>query len=359
MRPARRAAAAPAIASSSSRGPHTGQAIGCAWKRRSCTLDVLRGAVGAHREPPHGRAAAVVRDVLDDRVPRPAVRAVDERVAVPAVGGIEQLGLTLGAGREIGQHAGALRLRRVARDDLEALVTQGREPRRFARQHHGRGWPLELDPLLEAIHHRLGAFDLDDQPRRRVHDRAAQAELAGQPVHERPEPHALHRAVKADPDPRDAGVARDPRGHGLDGPGHLRRDDPADVELPALNPVDAQPRRRAIERPRQPDRLADAHAMRGRPARPLRRHLVVVPHRDRAGVPAADHRVHDDDVVARLPGVEERGGFARVDAPGPHAARHQHARAVVAPIGIPAADDPHVRSISSFRKWVAHEMHGS
>ena len=47
----------PASASSSSRGPHTGQAFGCAWKRRSCRVLVLRGQSAHIANAAHGRAA--------------------------------------------------------------------------------------------------------------------------------------------------------------------------------------------------------------------------------------------------------------------------------------------------------------
>ncbi len=52
---------------------------------------VLGGAVGAQRERPHRRPGAVVRQLLDDRRARPAVRAVRERVAVAPVGRVGEL----------------------------------------------------------------------------------------------------------------------------------------------------------------------------------------------------------------------------------------------------------------------------
>ena len=70
---------------------------------------VFGAAGGAHRETPHRGAGAVVGQVLDDAVARAAVRAVDERIAVAAVGGIEQLAQAVVAGGEVGQHRGAAR----------------------------------------------------------------------------------------------------------------------------------------------------------------------------------------------------------------------------------------------------------
>src|SRR5438046_2949869 len=53
---------------------------------------VLRAAGAAHLETVHGRERAVVWDAAHDREARPAVGAVDERVAVAPVVGVEELG---------------------------------------------------------------------------------------------------------------------------------------------------------------------------------------------------------------------------------------------------------------------------
>ena len=54
---------------------------------------VVLGPAGARTlEARHRRQRPVVGDAAHDREPRPAVRAVDERVAVAAVGGVEELG---------------------------------------------------------------------------------------------------------------------------------------------------------------------------------------------------------------------------------------------------------------------------
>ena len=51
----------------------------------------------------HGRVRPVVRDGAHDREPGPAFRAVDERIAVAAIGGIEQLAQAVVAGRDFGR----------------------------------------------------------------------------------------------------------------------------------------------------------------------------------------------------------------------------------------------------------------
>ena len=67
-------------------GRSAGHAFGWAWKRRSRGSSYSAWHAGAHREAGHRRQRPVVRDAADDREARPAVRAVDERVAVAAVG---------------------------------------------------------------------------------------------------------------------------------------------------------------------------------------------------------------------------------------------------------------------------------
>ena len=100
------------------RGPHAGQHTGWAWNRRSAGILVLGPARRAHGEAGHRRVGPVVRDGRHDRVPRPAVRAVRERVPEPPVGRIEQL--APGSRRTSRRRATrAWRPRRLAGADLE------------------------------------------------------------------------------------------------------------------------------------------------------------------------------------------------------------------------------------------------
>ena len=64
---------------------------------------VLAAAGGTHREGRHRRARAVVGTAADDREPGPALRAVEERVAIPAVGRVEQLPQAVVAGGDVGR----------------------------------------------------------------------------------------------------------------------------------------------------------------------------------------------------------------------------------------------------------------
>ncbi len=82
---------------------------------------VLRLAGRAHLETRHRGLRPVVRNAPRDREPRPAVGAVQERIAIAPVGGIEQLAQTVGAGG---------RIRRNPRAHLPAhLAGHNPEPR--------------------------------------------------------------------------------------------------------------------------------------------------------------------------------------------------------------------------------------
>jgi len=91
-----------------------------AWGR------VLGLARRAHRERGHRRQRPVIRDATHDREARPAVRAVDERIAEAAVGRVEQLAQAVGAGRGVGRDRGVGRASGRTRADGElGLAARG------------------------------------------------------------------------------------------------------------------------------------------------------------------------------------------------------------------------------------------
>ncbi len=110
---------------------------------------VLASAVGAHRKPGHRRVRAVVGRATDDREPRPALRAVDERVAVAPVGRVEELPQAVVAGGDVGGNRSGARGRFARLDPEPALVpgrnrlrrhgVDARERRRFIPQRRGEG----------------------------------------------------------------------------------------------------------------------------------------------------------------------------------------------------------------------------
>ena len=83
-------------------------------------IGVFGGATRAHGEILHGRCGAIVGQRPDDGEARAAVRAVDERVAVAAVCGVEQLIQTVVAGGEVGgNQRGLLSIVIVGEADVE------------------------------------------------------------------------------------------------------------------------------------------------------------------------------------------------------------------------------------------------
>ena len=80
---------------------------------------VLATARGAQRESRHAGVCTVVGQRLDQRVARAALRAVDERIAVAAIGRIGELRHAIVAGEEVGRHRHLRRVGGAAGRDLE------------------------------------------------------------------------------------------------------------------------------------------------------------------------------------------------------------------------------------------------
>ena len=116
--------------------PHPRPAVG-AGVRLGVEAAVRRVLVLARGRPGTSRTPAIVvfgrsyGHAAHDREARTAVRAVGERVAVAPVGGVEQLGQAVGAGRAVGRDGGArLAARRALADREAALARAPRAARR-------------------------------------------------------------------------------------------------------------------------------------------------------------------------------------------------------------------------------------
>ena len=165
----------------------------------SRNIKKLRRAFIAHREACHRGLFSVVGDAADDRKARPAVGAVDERVAIAAVLLVEQLA-----------HAGVAR-RRVGRDRRFDRLARGAlfdDKIALPRRHEFRA----LDALDQRQRRRFGcergakffdrpraALQFDRHAARGVADEAAEGISPGKPIDERPKPDALHRAEHEKP----------------------------------------------------------------------------------------------------------------------------------------------------------------
>ena len=146
----------------------------------------------------HRRPRAVVGEIADDGEARPAVGAVDERIAVPAIRRILHLPEARFAGGDVGRDDGAAGRATRAVDDDELAV-----PARLERAHlepvdAGEWRQIAPEHLDEAVYRGRIAFHLDPHAVRVVPHQPGETEPARHPVHGGPEPHALHRA--GDPD---------------------------------------------------------------------------------------------------------------------------------------------------------------
>ena len=100
----------------------------------------------------------VVRDAADDREPRAAVGAVDERVAVAAVGGVEQLGQAVVAGRRVGGDQRVGLAAGVGLDDPEPAARRRRSSgSRITRSTAASGRRLVGEPARRTPRPRPGA----------------------------------------------------------------------------------------------------------------------------------------------------------------------------------------------------------
>ena len=182
-------------------GPAGGTRVRLSVKSAIAGIVVLGAAGRAHRELAHRRPRAVIRHALDDREPRPAVGAVDERVPVAAVAGVEQLRQAVVAGRAVGgdQRVGLAPGRRFY--DPKTALTRNRDRRGFDRSHVGKRRGLGAQAGEEAPDAIGVTLDLELDAALVVQHPAREIELLGEPEDERPEADALHRAGDPHGDP--------------------------------------------------------------------------------------------------------------------------------------------------------------
>ena len=158
---------------------------------------VLALAGRALREARHAGVRPVVGQRAGDREARPAVRAVDERVAMTAVGRIEQLVEAGGAHRGVGRDAGAHHAV-PALDDAETRRRRLRDRRRLDLRDARQRRRLAAQPLDQRGDRSLRAGHIDLHAIAVVEHAAIELQLGRQPVDERPEAHALHQSAHAD-----------------------------------------------------------------------------------------------------------------------------------------------------------------
>jgi cytochrome b6-f complex iron-sulfur subunit len=122
---------------------------------------VLALALGAHAERRHRGVRPVVRGGGRNREPRTAVRAVGERVPVPAIGGIAYLRQAVGARRKVGGDRDAAIAAAVAFEDLEIAGRLERDHFIADRVDHRSGRSRGRQAVHEALNGVVRAERLD------------------------------------------------------------------------------------------------------------------------------------------------------------------------------------------------------
>ena len=158
---------------------------------------VLGAAALAHRERGHRGERPVVWNVPHDREARAAVGAVDERVAVAAVGGVEELQQALVAGRAVGGHARVRLAGATALPDLEPVRAGRLHGQGEHSLHLRQRRRLRREAPDEGVERRPLPLHLDQHPALVVQDEPGQPELTRQAVDVGPEAHALHHPLHA------------------------------------------------------------------------------------------------------------------------------------------------------------------
>ena len=158
-------------------------------------IGVFVGATRAHGEILHGRCGTVVGQRPNDGEARAAVRAVDKRIAVAAVCGIEQLVQAVVAGGQIrGNQRGLLGVVIVGEADVERAEPFQRHLLEvdFLDLCGRRGVHVQLgDELVQQVRLALG---MDEHTFNSIEHPAVELVLLRQTIHEGAKAHPLHDA---------------------------------------------------------------------------------------------------------------------------------------------------------------------
>ena len=167
-------------AAARSRGPQSGHAFGCAWKRRSRGSSYSAGSARTSRSRPSWSAAGRRARRVDDREPRPAVGAVDERVADSGGRpGRSSSAQALVAGGGVGRDERVRRARPSRSDDRGSRARRSaRAASRRRRSTAASGGASAARRVEEAVDRRAVALDLEQHAARVVEHEPAEPELA-------------------------------------------------------------------------------------------------------------------------------------------------------------------------------------
>ncbi len=142
----------------------------------------LGPALRTQGEPGHGRLLAVVGDPANDCQPGTAMGAIEERVTITAIVGVEELGAAAVAGGDVGADENRAGRRSLAGFNAELLLTAGGERRGLDRVDLGQGRRAGGELGAELVENAVVAFDFDPDAAGLIADEAAETMAASELV---------------------------------------------------------------------------------------------------------------------------------------------------------------------------------
>src|SRR5450631_4785194 len=161
---------------------------------------VLLAATRTQYKLAHRRVGPVIRNVEHNRVARPAIRTVRERILETAIARIEQFFAAIGAGGKVGQDVDGFPGIVVDGQNLEARRALRRQPRELANVHHRSLLPHLLESLLKAAQLLGRPFDFPQQARVKVQHPPGEGQLRGQTEDKGSKAHSLNGSAQSDPE---------------------------------------------------------------------------------------------------------------------------------------------------------------
>ena len=153
---------------------------------------IFLAASGTQNKIPHRSIGPVVRNIDDNRVTRPAIRAVGEGISEAPIARIEQFLAAIIASGQIRKNVNGFPGVVVAGKNFKARGACRGEPRGFAYRYHGSSRPLLLQSRFEAAQLFGGTFNFNHQACGRIQHPSRQRQFRGQPVNEWPESDSLN-----------------------------------------------------------------------------------------------------------------------------------------------------------------------
>ena len=152
-------------------------------------------ALRAHGKRCHRGLRPVIRNAPRDGEARPAVGAVQKRIAIAPVLGVKELPQAIRARSRIRRNPGAHTAQHLAGNDPKTRISDKGQLAHRDRVDPRQRRRLGAQPGEKRLHTLLGPFDLNGQPIGIVADKPRQPLLQGQMIDKRTKPHPLHHSA--------------------------------------------------------------------------------------------------------------------------------------------------------------------